>query len=83
MYCRRYPKPGIESGARRRRGRGAGITLHAIAATQHYAEPQQGAAKESKAGRLGNGRNGRDKLRNGNVVKPSIVGEDSVGDSEV
>jgi len=28
------------------------ISLHAIAATQHYAEPQQGTAKESEAGGL-------------------------------
>jgi len=35
------------------------MLLHAIAATQHYAEPQQGTAKESEAGGLGDRRRER------------------------
>ena len=48
----RHPKVPACVASRPRRWR---IALHALAATQHYAEPQKGSAKNGKAGRLRSG----------------------------
>src|SRR5215469_17141310 len=73
---RRLPDCGLEAGTRRCRHAsnpsGRRMLLHAVAATQHYAEPQQGTAKESEASRLRNLRTG------GGYVENNAVSADSV-----
>src|SRR5215831_17560022 len=65
----RHPKvPALSS----LRPGGCWISLHPVAATQHYAEPQQGTAKESEASRLRNLGTG------GGYVENNAVSADSV-----